>query len=185
MSGFFYDQDSTKIGEWPTFVAQASSVAIGNNKSMLSILNASTTNIVKLRQLFIVNDQTTAITGIINQFNLLRMTGHSAGTTITAGMHDTTETLDAGVTIRTGATISGEDATIYRQWRFSTDEWGVGAHDVESSQHIMQAIFPVYRAEVNTKPITLRQNQGIHVKHITNSTAGSFNIIAVFTVEPL
>lgn len=185
MSGFFYDQDSTKIGDWPTFVAQASSVALANNKSMLSILNTSTTNVVRLRELFLVNDQTTAVTGVIIQFNLLRMTGHSAGTSITAGLHDTNETLDAGVTIRTGGTISGEDATLYRQWKFSSDEWGAGSQDVESLQHIFQQSIPRYAPSIATKPITLRQNQGVHVKHITNTTAGSFNLIAVFTVEPL
>lgn len=185
MAGFFYDQDSTKIGEWPTFVAVACPVTLGNNKSMISILNTSTTNIAKLRELFIVNDQTTAVTGTICQMRLLRMTGHSSGTSVTVGLHDTTETLDSGITVRTGATISGENATLYRQWKFSSDEWGVGSTDVESMQHIQHVTKPLYRTEINTKPIVLRQNQGIHVKNITNTTAGSFCLVAVFTVEPI
>jgi hypothetical protein len=98
-------------------------------------------------------------------------------------MHDTTQTLDAGVTVRTGSTVSGENATIYRRWKFSTDEWAQGAQDVESMDHVNTVTRPVFYQPINSKPITLRQNQGLHVKHTVNSTAGSFDIVVIFTTE--
>jgi hypothetical protein len=183
MSGFAYDRNATNIAENPTFVAQASDVVIGNNKSMLSIVNTSSTVIVKVREIYLVNAQNTAVTGVTGSFSLLRITGHSSGTSITAGMHDTTQTLDAGVTVRTGSTVSGEDATIYRRWKFSTDEWAQGAQDVESMDHVSTVVRPVFYQAINSKPITLRQNQGLHVKHTVNSTAGSFDIVVIFTTE--
>lgn len=185
MPGFFYDGDSTKLGEWPAFSAFASAVALANNKSLLSIVNTSSTNLVRIRELWIENDQTAAITGVIAQLNLLRITGHSNGTSITVCLNDTTETLDSGVSVRTGSTVSGEDSVVCRQWKVSTDEWGVGAQDVESLQQVFQQAMPRYSGSFNSRPITLRQNQGITVKNITNTTAGTFNLFLVFTVEPV
>jgi hypothetical protein len=168
-----------------TFRAVAQDTAIGNNKSMISLVN-TTGSIVKLkiRKIYLVNSQTTAITGVISDFSLLRFTSHSGGTLITPQINDTTDTLNASITVRTGATITGEVAGALARTKYSSDEWGVGTLDVESNDHINQVLVPIYEhSNIYTKPITLNANQGIHLKHTVNSTAGTFDIIVEFTQE--
>lgn len=166
-----------------TFIAHADNITIGNNKSMISILNADASKIVRIHQIIVVNNQTTAVTGIMSEFTVLRITGHSAGTSITPLSYDTTDSLDADITVRTGSTVSGEGTLSYKKWKQSSDEYGVGATDVESFDAAIQRVFAMYERGSQLKPITLRQNEGITVKHIFNSTAGSFSLYLVFTQE--
>lgn len=171
-------------GELATFSVFSSAVSIANNKSMLSILNASGSGVViKLREAKIVNAQNTAVTGIIAQFNLLRMTGHSAGTTITPLAMDSLDSINGSVTVRTGGTITGESANIINSIKYSSDEWGVGAQDVESLDHIMQVFGNLIEQKPGCKPLTLREGEGLTIKQVTNSSVGSFDLILVFTQE--
>lgn len=166
-----------------TFYVIAQSIAIGNNKSMLSILNADDSVIVRVHQIKIVNDQNAGVTGIVSNFQVHRLTGHSSGTLLTPISFDTTDSLDADVTVRTGSTVSGETTEYYARAQFSSDEWGAGAPDVESADHIIQQFNNVYERSNQLKPITLRQNQGITVKHTVNSTVGTFSVHVLFTQE--
>lgn len=171
-------------GELATFVVSARGVAIGNGKSMLSLVNASGSSIVlKLRELYIVNVQNTAVTGVIAEFQLKRIVGHSAGTALTPAPYDTSDSLNDSITARTGATVTSEGSDIFRRLTWSSDEWGVGAQDVESQDHGVQAMFNIVRQFPGCKPFTLRANQGLTLKQITNSTVGTFDVIAVFTQE--
>jgi hypothetical protein len=171
--------DSSKA----TFSVVARSVAIGNNKSMFSILNADATKLVKIRQIKIINSQTSAVTGVIADFRILRLTGHSSGTSLTPETFDTNDSLDADITTRTGSTVAGESSTELLRYTYSSDEWGVGTLDVESSDHVMQQVAALYISKNDSKPITLRQNQGLTIKQVTSSTAGTFDIEVIFTQE--
>lgn len=167
-----------------TYWALASAVAIGNNKSMISIFNANgSSRICRIREIYLVNTQNAAITGIVGEFRLIRMTGHSAGTDITYDSYDTVDATDVNITVKTNATIAGEATRFLGTWKYSTDEWGVGAADVESFDHSFNAVTPIYRAKPPAKPITIRANQGLTLKHVVNSTAGSFDIGVLFTLE--
>ena len=44
-------------------------------------------------------------------------------------------------------------------------------------------MFNIVRQFPGCKPFTLRANQGLTLKQITNSTVGTFDVIAVFTQE--
>lgn len=170
--------------ELATFVVQARDIAIGNLKSMISVLNAGGSSVViKLRDLKIVNSQNTAVTGINSEFGLYRITGHSAGTSITPLPYDSSDSLNASVTARTGATITGEAATVLLHWDWSSDEWGAGALDQEGYDHAVQTVSNLLKQEKSCKPITLRAGEGITVKHVSNSTNGTFDIVLVFTQE--
>ncbi len=170
--------------ELATFVVQARDVATGNGKSMLSLVNTTgSTVVIKLRDLKIANVQNTAVTGVVSEFGLYRITSHSAGTSLTPAAFDTNDSLNGSVTARTGATITGEASTVLLHWDWSNDEWGSGAADVESADHALQEVSNLLRQEKQCKPITLRANQGITIKHVTNSTVGLFDIVLVFTQE--
>lgn len=175
---------STSETESATFVVYAQDIAIGNNKSMLSILNATGSGVkIRVREVRIINVQNTAVTGVIADYRFLRITGHSAGTSLTPQSHDTDDALNVNVTARTGATITGELSPVLRRWQFSTDEWGVGSSDVESNTHDMQIQNSLFDTAPKTKTITINAGQGIHIKQVTNSTVGTFDILIVFTQE--
>lgn len=169
-----------------TFHVLATATAIANNKSMLSLYNAGNASVkVRLREVRIINSQTAAVTGIVADFRLKRFTTlHSAGTLLTPESSDSADTLNANVTARTGATIAGEAAGDLRRAQWSSDEWGPGTLDTEGSDHAQQVTgFPLYLPGPEQKPITLNSNEGIHIKQVTNSTAGTFDLLFVFTEE--
>lgn len=171
--------------EAPTFTIWNVDTAPANNKSMMSILNAGGSSVVvRLKKILLVNSATTAITGVITDFRLFRITGHSAGTQITPATYDTQDSLDANVTVRTGATIAGESTSYLHRVEWSSDEYGTGTLDQEGYDHAAQYIAPFYTQEgTNCKPITLRAGEGLTLKCATNTTAGAWDIAFVFTVE--
>lgn len=172
--------------ELPTFsygVAAATSSA-GGDASLLSIVNTHASKIVRIKELSIVNHRTASATGVAMTFTINRITGHSGGTALTAGQYDTTDALDAAITGRTGATVSGEvnPALDGRIW--STDEWGPGTLDQEGFDHGLQSLLPwIAGRDPHRKRITLRQNEGLHIKAVTASGTGIFGVQLDFTVE--
>jgi hypothetical protein len=174
-----------------TYYVVAISAVNAANKSMLSIVNTSSTAIIKIHKIYMINNQTTAATGQVATYELRRITGHSGGTQLTTtpaaagniSPYDLDDTLDAGVTARTGATVSGEDAAARQQFKWSTDEWGTGTQDVESNDHANQQLFPVWENGGNFKPFYLRQNQGLHLRQNGSVTAGSFDVGFLITEE--
>jgi hypothetical protein len=167
----------------PTFVAFASAVAPAANKSMISILNTEANKVVRISKMFLINTQTGAVTGVVNIFQWLRMTGHSLGTAITPQSKDTADTIPSGITVRTGGTIAGEVAAILEQWKWSSDEWGAGALDTEANDHAFQQSIPLLDRKPDEKPWTLRTNQGFTLKQTVGTTVGTFDIALFFTVE--
>lgn len=167
--------------ELPTFSVVSVNTVVGNNKSMLSLQNTGS-SIIRIREIWIINDRTTAVTGIAGLFEVRRIASFTGGTTLTPVSYDTIDSLPAGVSSATGATVSGE-SDLLRSGVWSTDEWGPGTLDVEGLDHALQQTTPFWSQTTGGKALTIRQNQGIHVKFATNSTAGEFNIRMIFTVE--
>jgi len=171
----------------PTFIVWVTGSQIGNNKSMMSIYNATgSTVIVRVREMWLTNVQTTNVVGIEGIFELRRMKGHTGGTTIGSGSIETMDLIDSinsSVQVVTNATtITSESSVLLWKAHWSTDEWGPNSNDTESTDHTMQQLFPLYaRRDSNEKSITLRAGDGLTVKHIVNSTAGTFDLAIVFT----
>lgn len=174
----------TGEAELATFIINARDIASANNKSLVSLVNTSGSSVkIKIRELRVINTQNSAVTGVVIDINLLRCTSHTSGTLLTPATYDTADTLNSSVTARTGATITGEATDILRHWDMSSDEWGPGANDVESTEHTLNMLIPSYVALPKTKPITLNANEGITFKCITNTTTGLFDIVVMFTQE--
>lgn len=170
--------------EAATFAYQLLTIATANNKSMVSLVNASGSSVVvRLRAMRVINTQNTSVAGVVADLNLYRCTGHSGGTLLTSQTMDTVDSLNASVTGRTGATITGEAASPILHLDLSTDEWGAGTGDVESMDHTMQSLLYFYEHKAPMKALTLRANEGFTLKCVTNTTTGSFDIEVFFTVE--
>jgi hypothetical protein len=167
--------------ELPTFSVVSPATQVGNNKSMLAIQNTGT-SVVRIREIWIINDQNTSVTGVVGSFNVYRIASFTGGTALTPVSFDTIDTLPSGITAATGSTVATE-TSLLRTGNWSTDEWGTGTSDTESFDHAIQNTEPFWKQTPNGKALTIRQNQGLHVKFATNSTAGAFNIRLIFTVE--
>lgn len=176
---------ATSTVEAATFTASRTNIAVANNKSMVSIFNTDATLLTKIHEIYVINVQTSAVTGVTGAFELRRITSHSGGTLLTPVSMDTADTLDANITVRTGSTVGGESPNLIWRSLFSTDDWGPGTLDAESNDHIFQTMFPIFsrKSSFGTKPIVLRTNEGLTVKFATNSSAGTFDIFLVFTQE--
>jgi hypothetical protein len=173
--------------EEATFTVTALAVVLGNGKSLVSLYNPSaSTKILKLREYYVRNAQTTAVTGVAAQLEIHRFTTGTTptgGTVLVAALHDTTETLGAGIDIRSGGTIAGEVTEALDVMRISSDEWGPGTLDQEGAQQTISNYLPArVKRDAQQKAIcVMRAGQGVHLKCATNTTAGSFDLIFVFT----
>lgn len=177
---------TTTGGEEATYTVIAQGAVVGNNKSMLSIYNPTGSGyVLKLREFYIRNSQTTAVTGVAGNFQLFRFAMGSAptgGTAVNIIAHDSDDATPPSMDARTGGTVSGEVAAPLDIMRISTDEWGPGTLDVEANQQSIANYFPARsKRDGLLKPFYARAGEGLHMKFATNSTAGSFDIIFVFT----
>ena len=164
-----------------TYTLLAPAIVLGNNKSMVCLLNSGT-KVLKIKSVKIINAQTSSVTGVVTDFRFKRITGFSAGTSLTPLSMDLNDTL-ASVTSAHNATVSGEASGDLFKYLWSSDEWGTGAVDVEAQDHSQQSLLPAYLCAPNTKPITLRTTQGLTIKCVTNTTAGAFDFEIIFTLE--
>lgn len=167
-----------------TFIVCTFSVATANNKSMVALLNPSgSTKVLKIVGIKIVNNRTSTTTGVATDFRGFRITGLSSGTSITPESYDTNNSLGAGIIASTGGTVAGESSSCLFRRVWSSDEWGPGTTDTESFDHAMQQNSFTLSSINNSQPITLRAEQGITIKCVTNTTAGEFDFEIVFTQE--
>lgn len=157
--------------------------APGNGKSMLALANTSASAVVRVWQARLMNAATSAVTGVAAAFQLRRFTTKTGGTAATPQALDASDSLPAGITAATGATLTSEGGTPLLQRLWSTDEWGPGTLDVEAHEHGLQNTIPFYEWKPPMRPITLRQNQGLTLRCNTNTTAGLWDVEFYFTVE--
>lgn len=160
--------------EETTFEVRATGVVLANAGSLLSLFLAGTSSrVLRLQEVWLQNVQILPVTGRNYQFGLVRHTGHSGGTllstTPSAGvggifLHDTSDTLDADVSARIGATISGAAAEPIRSWRWSSDEVNIGTLDVESYERaVQQQTNPAWKPGPKQQPLVIRPGQGVHL----------------------
>lgn len=176
----------------PTFSISAYAVAIGSGKSMLSIQNIAGSAVkLKILELYITNVQLATINGVVAEFGLRRASGHSAGVDITTAPasaggifpHDTADALSASITVKTGATISGETAFDFRRWLWLSDEYPSATGSVMSNEHTSQQASPAMSVPAIGKAFTLNAGETMTIKQNTASTAGMFDLFAVVVVE--
>lgn len=170
--------------ELATFNAVATAITTAQNKSLLSVFNSSS-RIVRLEEIYLINVRTTAVTGVSGFFELRRITGHSGGSVVSnIESYETSDVLDVGITVRTSAIVSGESVKLLWRSMFSTDDFGTQALDMDGIEHVFQTMFPVFvKRTNNSKTITLKQNEGLNIKFVTNTTTGLFDVFCVFTQE--
>lgn len=185
------DQSAIPVTQNPseeaTYTAIAKAISPGNGKSLLALFNpAASGYVLKLREIYIRNAATTAVTGVAAELGTYAIRsgspGVTAGTNVTPLAHDSDDALPSGLVCKTGGTVAGETTPELDVMRVSTDEWGPGSADVESAQQSVANYLPArVKRDAIQKPFTIRAGQGIHLKCVTNTTAGLLDIIFIFT----
>ena len=166
-----------------TFSCVFDRIAPAANKYLATLFNTSATRRVVVHSVYVFNWNLTAVTGVILQGELWRLTARTAGTGVTAVARDTADTLSSGIACDTGST-SVTDSSLLRRLVYSAEEAKIGALTLESVTSTADQWALAYKKEAGQKGITLRQNEGLSVKNITSSTVGTVSVVVIFTDEP-
>jgi hypothetical protein len=169
-----------------TYTAGFLAVAFGNNKSMAAILNgAGSGRVIRVKRIWVLNNQTAAITGVLTTFALKRSNAQSAGTAVVPTKHDTaSEAMPAQVLVATGATVTQTSDVAYRQFVWSNDEPAASSGTSDEFECLvpLNCIWDSATGDTDIEPIVLRAGEGLDVRHTGSSAVGTADIFIEFTL---
>lgn len=169
-----------------TYTAGFLAIAFGNNKSMAAILNGSGSGrIIRVKRIWVLNNQTSAVTGVLTTWALKRSSAQSSGTSVTPTKHDSTsESMPAQVLVATGATVTQTSDVAYRQWVWSNDEPAASSGTSDEFECLvpLNCVWDSATGDTDIEAIVLREGQGIDVRHTGSSTVGVCDIFIEFTL---
>lgn len=162
----------------PVGVYAASTVAMAKSasKNYISIFNADASLVVDVLHVWVAQELTAAVTGLVRGYRLYRTTStaHSAGTSNTPVKLDTTTgTLDADITVRSNGqtvTSSGEAITALG---VAEEETGAGG----ASNMWM------WNWKLFGTSLVLRQNEGVMVQQDGTAGTGVLSAGVIFRVR--
>jgi hypothetical protein len=170
-----------------TYSICAPGVTFASGKSMLAIFNGVGSGVVlRVYRAWMLNNQTTGVTGVITTMALRRTSAQSGGTAVNATKHDTTSAnLPAQVLIAQGATATDTADPDFMRWMWSNDEPAASTLTNDETECIVPlACVWDSTGDSDIEPIVLREGQGITVQNITSSTVGTFGLSVTFGVTP-
>ena len=169
-----------------TYTAAAIGVAFASNKSLLGIINAHASRKVKVYRVWALNNQTSAVTGVLTSMTLRKINSLSGGTGITPVAHDTgNASMDlTSITCITGGTFGNTAEAQLRVLMWSSDEPAVSG----ATSDEFQCIVPLMclwdsTGDSNIEPIVLNQNEGLHLLQPGANTVGILDVFFEFTVS--
>lgn len=169
-----------------TYTVAAIGVAFASNKSLLGILNAHATRKVKVYRIWVLNNQTAAVTGVLTSMSVRKLSALTGGSALTPVQHDTGNTsVDlTSVTTVTGGTATPTADAALRVLMWSSDEPTFSA----ATSDELQCIVPLMciwdsTGDSNIEPITLNTNEGLHVVQPGANAVGILDVFMEFTVS--
>lgn len=169
-----------------TYTAAALGIAFASNKSLLGILNAHASRKVKIYRIWLLNNQTSAVTGVITTMTIRKLSALTGGTAVTPVAHDTSNTsVDlTSITCVTNGTATNTSDTALRQILWSGDEPAVSS----ATSDELQCIVPLMcvwdsTGDSNIEPITLNQNEGLSITQPGSNAVGILDLFIEFTVS--
>lgn len=169
-----------------TYTANALGIAFASNKSLLGIFNAHATRKVRLYRVWVLNNQTAAVTGVLTTMQLRKISALSAGTAVAPAPHDSANVaVDlTSVTCVTGGTFTNTVDNPLRQVMWSGDEPAVSSATSDELQCIvpLMCIFDA-TGDANIEPFVLNTNEGVHIVQPGANAIGVLDIVFEFTVS--
>lgn len=158
-------------------------IAFASAKSMIDLFNADATRILRLYRIWMLNNQTSAVTGVITTMKINKLTTGvpSGGSTVTPQPHDSSNSALSNATSGTGRTPTRGNA--YRTFLWSNDEPAVGTGSVDEMECLVPLglIWDSGYGDSNIQPLTLRQNEGWEVQQSGSSAVGVADFDYEFT----
>lgn len=166
-----------------TWRSTSQSVAYASAKSMLDVYNAvGSVKIIRCYRMYHFNNGLGAVTGVLTNMKIRRITTASAGSAVTPVAHDTNSAaLDANTTSGTGRTVTGTD--LFRQYIYSNDEPAVSAASMDEWE-LLVPFAEVWNAgygDSNIEPIVCRAIQGADIQQAGSSAVGTADLEIEFT----
>jgi hypothetical protein len=167
-----------------TWHVSAQGVPYAANKHMLDVFNSSSsTRVIRVYRCWWFNNGTTAVTGVLNQGRINRITAASGGTSVTPVAHDTSNSaLNANTTAGHNRTITV--GNIIRQLINSPDEPTVTTLDWDALLTLVPfaQVWDSGYGDTNVQPLTCQAStsQGVSIQSITQ-TVGSGDFELEFT----
>lgn len=169
-----------------TYTAAAIAVAFASNKSLLGLLNAHASRQLKLYRYWMLNNQTSAVTGVLTSCALRRISSLSGGTAVTPVAHDSANTsVDlTSISAITNGTFANTADTQMRVWVWSGDEPAVSS----ATSDEFQCIVPLMciwdsTGDTNIEPLTCNQNQGVHALQPGANAVSTSDHFMEFTIS--
>lgn len=165
----------------PTFRVLAAAIVPAANKYHIVVRNnTGSAQTLHLLGLYAINDNVTGVTGVINQFNLRRVTGVPTLTAITPYAFNSDDPALANVLAGHTATAGLTDSTIILPLALSSEEQTAVPTNTGMFLHhanLLPALHPYGR------PLSLRPDQAVAVKQIGAGNVGALSWILDFAVE--
>jgi hypothetical protein len=170
------------FGGLPTFRLMTEAIVPATNKYHIVLRNnTGSAQTVYLLGLYCINDNVTAVTGVINQFHARRVTGTPTLTAVTPAPYNTDDTALANVVAGHTATSGLTDSTMISRFVASSEEnTAVPTNTGMYLQHMSNLLPPIHS---HGRPWALRPDQGFAVKQIGAGTVGALTWILDFSVE--
>lgn len=167
-----------------TWSVLSKNTLFAQNKCMISVFNASGSGVVlRLYRAWMLNNQLTAVTGVLTNVEIRKLSSMSGGTTLTPAPRDTSSTaLPAQVTAATNASVTPTD--LYRRVIWSTDEPAANATVTMDEFELIPSLNCIWVMGYRTtmvEPIVLREGQGFGIIN-TGAVVGQADLYFEFTV---
>lgn len=177
---------ATTSSEPATFFVRYSNIAPDLNKFMATLFNTSATRKVVMQRIWRYNWRITAATGVVLDQALMKISARTIGSTFGILAYDSIDSLSSGIIADTDSTAVTANFT-YKLFHAAGEEDTVGAlttanfmgHELSGNAGCL-----IWEKKRGCKGITLRENQGVTIKNLTDSTAGDVSYVFEFTDEP-
>lgn len=167
-----------------TWHVASTGITFASAKSMIDLFNTDATKINRVYRCWCLNNQGSAVTGVLTAMRINRLTtgAPSGGSTLTPVAHDTNNaSLAAGTTAGTGRTPTR--GSMFRQFYWSNDEPAVSGATMDEMEVLVPLglVWDSGYGDSNVDPITCRQNFGFEVQQSGSSAVGTMDIDYEFT----
>lgn len=171
------------LGTRPTYIAQTPASVLAANKHHLTIFNGSGSGKLLTIQAIIARKNMAAVTGVPFEldFNWITASG-SGGTAITAKpLRQTNPAIPAQIGFWNNRTSPTEDTAAFQwiQWLHS-EETNIAAQVQEAFPIWPPGTVPVL---AEWQDLTLEEGDGLTLKQITSTTAGTYYFTVMFCLE--
>lgn len=169
---------------YPSFTVVFDRIPPVAAKYMATLFNTSATRKVTVQRIYQFNWQTATNPNAVLDQEVRRITARTIGAPVTPIPDDSTVPLSAGITADTTSTGVTLGALLKRIITLQAEATnGIGSGGI-ANLRTMDSNALVYEHKPGMSGWTLRQNQGITIRNITNITTGTCSYVIDFTDEP-